>query len=63
MLRAIAAAGDGTGCATIAGAEVPVIPVIGVSSLAQLEEALGAAHLVLDAEVRARLDAEPGDAR
>lgn len=49
--------------AWLLGAEVPVIPVVGVSSLAQLEEALGAADLVLDAEVRERLDAEPVDAR
>ncbi|WP_292761793.1 aldo/keto reductase [Microbacterium sp. UBA3486] len=49
--------------AWLLGAEVPVIPVVGVSSLAQLEEALGAADLVLDAEVRERLDAEPADAR
>jgi aryl-alcohol dehydrogenase-like predicted oxidoreductase len=36
---------------------VPVIPVFGASSVAQLDEALGAADLVLDDEVRARLDA------
>lgn len=48
--------------AWLLGAEVPVIPVVGVSSVAQLDEALGAADLVLDAEVRARLDAEPVDA-
>ncbi|MBN6192299.1 aldo/keto reductase [Aneurinibacillus sp. BA2021] len=47
--------------AWLLGAEVPVIPVVGVSSVAQLDEALGAADLVLDAEVRARLDAEPGE--
>ncbi len=49
--------------AWLLGAQVPVIPVVGVSSLAQLEEALGAADLVLDAEIRERLDAEPGEAR
>ncbi|MEV4775681.1 aldo/keto reductase [Microbacterium sp. LWH12-1.2] len=47
--------------AWLLGAAVPVIPVVGVSSLAQLEEALGAADLVLDDDVRDRLDAEPGD--
>ena len=45
--------------AWLLGGEVPVIPVIGVSSVAQLEEALGAADLILDAGVRERLDAEP----
>lgn len=41
------------------GAEVPVIPVVGPSTVDQLEELLGAADLVLDPEVRRRLDAEP----
>jgi aryl-alcohol dehydrogenase-like predicted oxidoreductase len=41
------------------GAEVPVIPVVGTSSVAQLDEVLGAAELDLDADVRARLDQEP----
>lgn len=45
--------------AWLLGGEVPVIPLVGVSSVAQLDEALGAADLVLDADVRARLDAEP----
>lgn len=49
--------------AWLLGGEVPVIPVIGASSVAQLDEALGAAELELDAEIRARLDAEPGDPR
>lgn len=39
------------------GGALPVVPVVGVSSVAQLDEALGAVHLDLDAEVRARLDA------
>ena len=43
--------------AWLLGGAVPVIPVVGISSVAQLEEALAAADLVLDPEVRARLDA------
>ncbi|MGA5702681.1 aldo/keto reductase [Peterkaempfera bronchialis] len=35
----------------------PAIPILGVSTMAQLEEALAAAHLVLDADQLARLDA------
>ena len=49
--------------AWLLGGEVPVIPVVGVSSVAQLDEVVGAADLVLDAEVRALLDAEPADPR
>ncbi|KAB8193583.1 aldo/keto reductase [Nonomuraea phyllanthi] len=33
-----------------------VVPIVGVSTLAQLEEAIGAAELTLDPELRARLD-------
>jgi aryl-alcohol dehydrogenase-like predicted oxidoreductase len=33
------------------------VPIVGVSSVAQLEELLGATELTLDAEVRGRLDA------
>jgi aryl-alcohol dehydrogenase-like predicted oxidoreductase len=43
--------------AWLLGGAVPVIPVVGISSVAQLEEALAAVDLVLDPEVRARLDA------
>ncbi|HEY9309323.1 MAG TPA: aldo/keto reductase [Microbacterium sp.] len=43
--------------AWLLGGPVPVIPVVGISSVAQLEEALAAADLVLDPEVRTRLDA------
>ena len=49
--------------AWLLGAAVPVIPVVGISSVAQLEEALAASELVLDAEVRARLDAADLDVR
>jgi aryl-alcohol dehydrogenase-like predicted oxidoreductase len=45
------------------GREVPAIPVTGPSSVAQLEEALGAADLDLDPELRERLDAEPEEPR
>ncbi|MEV4801005.1 aldo/keto reductase [Nonomuraea sp. NPDC049421] len=34
-----------------------VVPIVGVSTMEQLEEAIGGARLTLDAELRARLDA------
>ncbi|MFG1704703.1 aldo/keto reductase [Nonomuraea sp. M3C6] len=34
-----------------------IVPIVGVSTLVQLEEAIGAADLKLDAELRARMDA------
>ncbi|MGF0118113.1 aldo/keto reductase [Promicromonospora sp. Marseille-Q5078] len=43
--------------AWLLGGDVPVVPVIGASSVAQLDELLGAAELDLDEDVRARLDA------
>lgn len=43
--------------AWLIGAEVPVIPVVGASSLGQLDESLAAVDLQLTAEQRARLDA------
>ncbi|MFK4187205.1 aldo/keto reductase [Streptomyces sparsogenes] len=43
--------------AWLIGARKPVIPVLGVSSVAQLEEALGAVDLELDDGLRAKLDA------
>ena len=43
--------------AWLIGAEIPVIPLIGASSLAQLDESLAAADLELTADQRARLDA------
>jgi aryl-alcohol dehydrogenase-like predicted oxidoreductase len=36
---------------------VPIVPVFGVSSVAQLDEALGASELVIPAELREKLDA------
>ena len=39
------------------GADVPVIPLVGASSVAQLDESLAAADLELTTEQRARLDA------
>jgi aryl-alcohol dehydrogenase-like predicted oxidoreductase len=39
------------------GAEIPVIPLVGASSTAQLDESLAAVDLELTAEQRARLDA------
>jgi aryl-alcohol dehydrogenase-like predicted oxidoreductase len=43
--------------AWLIGADVPVIPLIGASSVAQLDESLAAVDLELTAEQRARLDA------
>jgi aryl-alcohol dehydrogenase-like predicted oxidoreductase len=45
--------------AWLLGGPTPVIPIVGASSVAQLEEALGALDLVLDEELRARLDETP----
>ena len=47
----------GLALAWVLGGDVPVIPVVGISSVAQLDEALGALELELDAETRARMDA------
>jgi aryl-alcohol dehydrogenase-like predicted oxidoreductase len=43
--------------AWLIGAEVPIIPLVGASSVAQLEESLTAVDLELSAGQRARLDA------
>ena len=43
--------------AWLIGAEVPVIPLTGASSAAQLDESLAAADLELTTEQRTRLDA------
>jgi aryl-alcohol dehydrogenase-like predicted oxidoreductase len=42
--------------AWLMGGEVPVIPLVGASSVAQLEESLAAVDLELSADQRARLD-------
>jgi aryl-alcohol dehydrogenase-like predicted oxidoreductase len=39
------------------GGEVPVIPLVGPSSVEQLDEIMGAVELELPIDVRARLDA------
>ena len=59
VARDIGATPNQVALAWLLGREVPVIPVAGPSSVAQLEEVLGAAELDLDLEVRERLDAEP----
>lgn len=59
VAREIGATPNQVALAWMLGAEVPVIPVVGASSVAQLDEVLGAAELDLDPETRARLDAEP----
>jgi aryl-alcohol dehydrogenase-like predicted oxidoreductase len=43
--------------AWLLGGRPPMIPVVGASSVAQLDEILGATRLELDQEVRDRLDA------
>ncbi len=42
--------------AWLMGGEVPVVPLVGPSSVAQLDDALAAVDLVLDDDVRTRLD-------
>jgi aryl-alcohol dehydrogenase-like predicted oxidoreductase len=42
--------------AWLIGGEVPMIPLVGASSAAQLDESLAAVDLELTAEQRARLD-------
>ena len=59
VARDLGATPNQVALAWLLGAEVPVIPVVGASSVAQLEETLGAAELDLDPSVRERLDAEP----
>jgi aryl-alcohol dehydrogenase-like predicted oxidoreductase len=63
-LFALRAVADETGAtvnqvvlAWMMGGELPVIPLVGASSVAQLEESLGAVDLELSAEQRSRLDA------
>jgi aryl-alcohol dehydrogenase-like predicted oxidoreductase len=43
--------------AWLTGAEVPMIPLVGASSVAQLDESLAAVDLELSTGQRARLDA------
>ena len=42
--------------AWLIGAEIPMIPLVGASSVAQLDESLAAVNLELTAEQRTRLD-------
>ena len=59
-LRSVAAETGATAnqvvLAWLMGGELPVIPLVGASSVAQLEESLAAVDLELTAEQRARLD-------
>ena len=48
---------DQVALAWLMGGELPVIPLVGASSVAQLEESLAAVDLELSAAQRARLDA------
>jgi aryl-alcohol dehydrogenase-like predicted oxidoreductase len=43
--------------AWLMGEDIPVIPLVGASSVAQLDESLAAVDLELTADQRARLDA------
>ena len=60
VLREVAAELDATAnqvvLAWMLGGDPPVLPVIGVSSVAQLDECLAAVDLKLDADQRRRLD-------
>jgi aryl-alcohol dehydrogenase-like predicted oxidoreductase len=55
-LPAYATTNDPAGVAAILGPEVPMIPLVGASSVTQLDESLAAVDLELTAEQRARLD-------
>ena len=55
--RAYMEQGDQVVLACLIGAEIPVIPLIGASSVAQLDESLAAVDLELTADQRAILDA------
>ncbi len=57
VAREIGATPSQVALAWMLGAEVPAIPVVGPSSVAQLDELLGAADLDLGPRVRERLDA------
>ena len=61
VLREVAAELDATPNQVVLawqmGGGLPVVPVVGVSSVAQLDELLGAVELDLDPALRARLDA------
>jgi len=54
--REIGATPHQVALAWLTGGDVPVVPVIGASSVAQLDELLGAADLDLPPETRTRLD-------
>ena len=60
-MRAVAAETEATVnqvvLAWLMGGELPVIPLVGASSVAQLEESLAAVDLELTTEQRTRLDA------
>ncbi len=57
VARELGATPNQVALAWLLGGPTPVIPVVGASSVAQLDEALGAADLVLDDELHARLAA------
>ncbi|WP_395245227.1 aldo/keto reductase [Agromyces sp. MMS24-K17] len=61
VARDVGATPNQVALAWMLGREVPAIPVAGPSTVAQLEEVLGAADLDLDRELRERLDVEPGE--
>ena len=56
MARELGATANQVVLAWLMGGELPVIPLVGASSVAQLEESLGAVDLELSAPQRARLD-------
>lgn len=56
VARDIGATPNQVALAWLLGGEVPVVPVVGAGTVAQLEEILGAADLTLDDDVRERLD-------
>jgi len=57
VARDLGATAHQVALAWLLGGQAPALPIVGASSVAQLDEALGAVDLVLDGDVRARLDA------
>ena len=56
VARDIGATANQVALAWLLGGPTPVIPIVGAHSVAQLDESLGALDLVLDDELRTRLD-------
>jgi aryl-alcohol dehydrogenase-like predicted oxidoreductase len=56
VARDVGATANQVALAWLLGGPTPVIPIVGAHTVAQLDESLGALDLVLDDELRTRLD-------